>query len=123
MERARLSAYVFPGPNRGAPLSHMAFLELLKRMNAGDGKWIDPARGRTITPHGFRSTFRTWAEEVATFPHAIVEQAMGHQVGNEVERVYRRTDVLQKRRELMDAWAAYCEPPAGETVIPIRPRR
>jgi integrase len=94
----------------------MAFLELLKRMNAGDAKWIDPASGRMITPHGFRATFRTWAEEVATFPHAIVEQAMGHQVGNEVERAYRRTDVLLKRRELMAAWAAFCEPRAAEVV-------
>jgi integrase len=115
--------YVFPGQSRGAPLSNMAFLTLLKRMNAGEAKWIDPARSRPITAHGFRATFRTWAEEVATVPHAVVEQAMGHQVGNQVERAYRRTDVLDKRRELMDAWAAYCEPLAGEKVIPLRPRR
>jgi integrase len=75
-------------------------------MNAGDVKWIDPTSGRRITAHGFRATFRTWAEEVATVPHAVVEQAMGHKVGNEVERAYRRTDLLAKRRELMDAWAA-----------------
>jgi integrase len=123
MDEARLSAYVFPGQNRGAPLSSMAFLTLIKRMNAGDVKWIDPASGRSVTAHGFRATFRTWAEEVATFPHAVVEQAMGHQVGNQVERVYRRTDVLAKRRELMEAWAVYCEPRAEETVIPLRPRR
>jgi integrase len=123
MEEARLSAYVFPGQNRAAPLSSMAFLTLIKRMNAGDAKWIDPASGRAITAHGFRATFRTWAEEVATVPHAVVEQAMGHQVGSQVERAYRRTDVLAKRRELMDAWAAFCEPRARETVIPLRPRR
>ena len=62
-----------------------------------------------ITAHGFRATFRTWAEEVATFPHAVIEQAMGHQVGGKVERAYRRTDLLEKRRELMDAWARHCE--------------
>jgi integrase len=123
MEPVRFSAYVFPGQVRGAPLSNMAFLTLLKRMNAGDVKWTDPARGRPITAHGFRATFRTWAEEVATFPHAVVEQAMGHAVGNQVERAYRRTDVLAKRRELMDAWAAFCEPRAEETVIPLRPQR
>jgi integrase len=124
MDEARLSAYVFPGQVRGAPLSNMAFLTLLNRMAAGDQKgWIDPASGRRITAHGFRATFRTWAEEVATVPHAVVEQAMGHAVGNQVERAYRRTDVLAKRRELMDAWAAYCEPRAGEKVIPLRPRR
>ena len=78
-------------------LSNMALLTLLKRMNSGaDKKWIDPANGRRITAHGFRATFRTWAEEVATYPHAVIEQAMGHQVGNQVERSYRRTDVLEK---------------------------
>jgi integrase len=122
MEQARLSAYVFPGQVRGAPLSNMAFLTLLKRMNAGAQKrWIDPASGRQITAHGFRAAFRTWAEEVATVPHAVVEQAMGHAVGNQVERAYRRTDLLQKRRELMDAWAAYCEPRAqGSHTSPRR---
>ena len=123
MDEGRLSAYVFPGQVRGAPLSRMAFLTLVKQMNARDAKWIDPTRGRPTTPHGFRASFRTWAEEVATFPHAVVEQAMGHQVGNQVERAYRRTDVLDQRRELMDAWAAFCEPHEGETVIPLRPRR
>jgi integrase len=123
MDEGRLSAYVFPGQVRGAPLSRMAFLTLVKQMNARDAKWIDPTRGRPTTPHGFRASFRTWAEEVATFPHAVVEQAMGHQVGNQVERAYRRTDVLDKRRGLMDAWAAFCEPHEGETVIPLRPRR
>jgi integrase len=49
------------------------------------------------------ATFRTSAEEVATFPLAVVEQAMGHQVGNVVERAYRRTDLLDQRRPLMDA--------------------
>ena len=72
-----------------------------------------PSSGKPITAHGFRATFRTWAEEVATFPHAVVEQAMGHQVGGQVERAYRRTDVLEQRRKLMDAWAAYCEPKAA----------
>jgi integrase len=111
LQEGRVSRFIFPGQARGKPLSNMALLTLLKRMNAGaDKKWIDFASGRRITPHGFRSTFRTWAEEVATFPHAVVEQAMGHQVGTQVERAYRRTDVLEKRRQLMSAWAAYCEP-------------
>jgi integrase len=91
---------------------------LLKRMNAGaDKKWIDPASGRPITAHGFRATFRTWAEEVATVPHAVIEQAMGHQVGGQVERAYRRTDLLEKRRNLMEAWAQWCEPKADSNVI------
>ena len=112
MERARVSEFVFPGQVHGRPFSNMAFLTLLKRMNAGEKKWLDPASGKPITAHGFRATFRTWAEEVATFPHAVVEQAMGHQVGTQVERAYRRTDVLDMRRKLMDAWAQWCEPNA-----------
>ena len=80
-------------------------------------KWIDPASGSPITAHGFRATFRTWAKEVATVPHAVIEQAMGHQVGGQVERAYRRTDVLDQRRKLMEAWAQWCEPKADSNVI------
>jgi hypothetical protein len=54
---------------------------------------------------------------VATFPHAVVEQAMRHQVGTRVERAYRRTDVLEKRRELVETWAQWCEPKAAGSVI------
>jgi integrase len=123
MDEARSSAYVFPGQRWCAPLSHTALLMLLKRMNAGEKRWIDPARERPITAHGFRASFKTWAEEVATFPHAVVELAMGHQVGGAVERAYRRSVLLEQRRRLMDAWAAHCEPRAGSSVVPLRPRR
>ncbi|MFZ0601261.1 MAG: tyrosine-type recombinase/integrase, partial [Roseiarcus sp.] len=131
MEKARVSARVFPGQIKGQPLSNMAFLTLLKRMNAtpkGENpdrdskpRWHDPASGRPITAHGFRATFKTWAEEVATFPHAVIEHAMGHKVGGKVERAYTRTTLLDMRRKLMDAWAAYCEPSgADEKVTPLR---
>jgi integrase len=110
MERGRVSAFVFPGQKPFKPLSNMAMLTLLRRLNSGERRWLDPASGKLITAHGFRATFRTWAEEVATFPHAVVEQAMGPQVGTQVERAYRRTDVLDHYRKLMDAWASYCEP-------------
>jgi integrase len=113
MRLGQISRYVFPGQAYGKPLSNMALLTLLKRMNAGEKKWLDPASSRPITAHGFRATFRTWAEEVATVPHAVIEQAMGHQVGTQVERAYRRTDVLDKRRALMEAWARWCEPNAA----------
>jgi integrase len=113
MRQGQVSGYVFPGQAHGKPLSNMALLTLLKRMNSGEKKWLDPASSRPITAHGFRATFRTWAEEVATVPHAVIEQAMGHQVGTQVERAYRRTDVLDKRRALMEAWAQWCEPNAG----------
>jgi integrase len=122
MEKARISVHVFPGQRKGQPLSNMAFLTLLKRMNATpkpDAKlaWRDSASGRAITPHGFRATFKTWAEEVATFPHAAVEHAMGHKVGGKVERAYTRTPLLEMRRKLMDLWARHCEPMKGGNVI------
>src|SRR5271170_1498840 len=111
MERIKVSDYVFPGQAPGKPLSNMALLVLLKRMNSvATEKWVDAADKRPITAHGFRATFRTWAEEITGFPHAVIEEAMGHQVGNQVERAYRRTDVLEKRRELMGDWGDYCEP-------------
>jgi integrase len=111
MESIRTSEYVFPGQAPMKPLSNIALLTLLKRMNSiASEKWADATDGRPITAHGFRATFRTWAEEVTGFPHTVIEEAMGHQVGNQVERAYRRTDVLEKRRELMAAWADYCQP-------------
>lgn len=119
MEKARLSRYVFPGMGGGQPLSNMALLTLLKRMNSGTPKWLDKD-GRPITAHGFRATFRTWAEEVATVPHAVVEQAMGHQVGGKVERAYRRTDLIEKRRLLMDAWARHCDGGAGGNLLSFK---
>jgi len=111
LSKAQISPFVFPGQSGGGRLSNVTLLALLNRMNANEiTKWVDSTSGRPITAHGFRATFRTWAEEVETFPHAVIEQAMGHQVGTQVERVYRRTDVLVKRRELMDTWARFCEP-------------
>lgn len=109
----RASSYVFHGLKVGEPLSNMVMLTLMKRMEKAapaDRKWKDPIQGKRIVPHGFRSTFRVWAEETTAFPHAVVEEAMGHTIGSEAERAYRRTDVLEKRRELMEAWAAYCDP-------------
>jgi integrase len=110
LERGKIGEHAFPGA-RGKPLSNMAMLTLLRRMNATDGGiWKDDQTGRPIVVHGFRATFRTWAEENAKFPHAIVEDAMGHAVGNVAERAYRRTDMLEARRGLMTAWAQWCEP-------------
>ena len=117
LEAVRVSRFVFPSAT-GKPLSNMAMLVLLKRMNSGETKWIDPASdGKAIVPHGFRATFRTWCEEVARFPHAVVEEAMGHVVGTSVERAYRRTDVLEQRRLLMEQWATHCEPRSADNVL------
>jgi integrase len=117
MSEMRTSDFVFPAHRAGRPLSNMAMLSVLKRMNSGaTPRWIDPTSKRAITAHGFRATFRTWAEETTGFPHPVVEEAMGHQIGTQVERAYRRTDVLAKRRELMAAWARTCEASANGRV-------
>jgi integrase len=92
------SEFVFEGGKQGKPLSNMAMLELLKRMERTD-----------ITVHGFRSTFRDWAAEHTTFPSEVCEMALAHAVGNAVERAYRRGDLFNKRTKLMQQWAQFCE--------------
>jgi integrase len=104
MLRVRQNDYVFPGV-RGGKLPNAAQLKLLQRMGRGD-----------LTAHGFRSTFRDWAAECTTFSNEVVEMALAHAIGNKVESAYRRGDLLEKRRKLMDAWAAYCEQPTGQVV-------
>lgn len=125
LSETRTSEIVFPSATRSKagerPLSNMALLTLLKRMQSS-ADWIDPTSGRPITAHGFRATFRTWAEETTGFAHAVIEEAMGHRVGTEVERAYRRTDVLERRRELMAAWANHCEPTSGSNVVTLSAR-
>jgi integrase len=89
--------YVFPGMIAGRPLSNMALLAVLRRMGR-DG----------CTVHGFRSTFRDWAAEQTDFPAEVVELALAHAIGDKVEAAYRRGELLEKRRALATAWAAYC---------------
>jgi hypothetical protein len=62
------------------------------------------------TVHGFRSSFRDWAGNETHFARELAEVALAQTVGDETEQAYRRSDALEKRRQLMDAWAAYCEP-------------
>jgi integrase len=97
----RENDYVFPGA-RGAGLSNMSFLMLLRRMGRGD-----------LTAHGFRSTFRDWAAERTSFPREFAEQALAHTLPDKVEAAYRRSDLFEKRRRLMEAWARFCSPPAS----------
>jgi integrase len=61
-----------------------------------------------FVPHGFRSTFRDWAAETTAYPNHVVEMALAHTIQNKVESAYRRGDLFEKRRRLMDDWAAYC---------------
>ena len=101
--------FVFPGGKAGKPLSNMAFLMLLRRMDRGD-----------LTAHGFRATFKTWASERTSFQNEIVEAALAHIVGSKVEQAYRRGDMFEKRRRLMDAWAEFCGKPVSQSaVVPL----
>jgi integrase len=112
MAAIRCSEYVFPGAQVGRPLSNMALLMTLRRMGRSD-----------LTAHGFRSTICDWAAEQTNFPREVAEMALAHAVGDKVEAAYRRGDLFQKRRRLMDAWAAYCaSSPKGASIVPIRRR-
>jgi integrase len=75
-----------------------------------------------VTVHGFRSTFRTWAEERTNYSREVAEQALAHSIGTAVERAYRRTDLFEKRRRLMDEWASFCcvSPAVSSDLVPIR---
>ena len=103
------SAPVFPGPRRALPMSNMTMLMLLRRMTRND-----------LTVHGFRSTFSDWAAERTAYPREVVEMALAHAVENKVEAAYRRGDLFEKRRKLMETWAGCCVASASGTVISIR---
>lgn len=92
----RAANTVFVG-NKGQPLSNMAMSMLLRRMGYD-----------AITVHGFRSTFRDWAGETTAFSREDVEVALAHTVASRTERAYRRGTALEKRREIMKAWASFC---------------
>ena len=94
--QAMASEYVFEGQKRHQPLSNMSMLMLLRRMGRND-----------CTVHGFRSTFRDWASEVANAPREVAEAALAHQVGSDVERAYARSDLLTQRRVLMAKWSEW----------------
>jgi len=63
-----------------------------------------------VTVHGFRSAFRDWAGNETHFAREVAEAALAHVIGDKAEQAYRRSDALEKRRALMEAWAAWCEP-------------
>jgi integrase len=91
------SGPVFPGTHGDKPLSNMALLMALRRMNRAD-----------LTTHGFRSSFRDWVAETTDFPGELAEAALAHAVGDRVVAAYLRGDLFEKRRKLMEEWGAYC---------------
>lgn len=105
MHERRCGDFVFSGANPSTPLCSTTFQTLLRRMKIMDA-----------TPHGFRSSFRDWCGDKTAFPREVVEQCLSHSL-NAVEAAYRRATALEKRRKVMDAWAAYLERPAGVNVV------
>lgn len=88
---------VFPGGRQDGLLSDMAMLKVLQRMGRSD-----------VTVHGFRSAFRDWAAELTQHPEAIAEMCLAHTVGSAVENAYRRSDLFNRRKDLMEDWSNWC---------------
>lgn len=98
-------SFAFPGQKRGKGLSNMAMAQLLKRIGHGD-----------VTVHGFRSSFRDWAAERSGMPREIAELSLAHDVGNAVERAYRRSDLIEQRKILLERWAQFTNQTLGMVV-------
>jgi integrase len=109
LEKLKTGEFVFPGQARNKPLSSMAMEMILRRMKIQDA-----------TVHGFRSSFRDWAGNASNFPRELIETALAHVIGDKAEQAYRRSDALEKRRKLMNAWAAYCMAPERGKVVAFR---
>lgn len=109
MQQVRKGDFVFPGRDSGSSVNSAGLFHTLRRL------WPD------ITVHGFRSTFRDWAAERTAYPAEVAEMALAHSVGSAVEQAYRRSDLFDRRRRLMDDWARYCAAPAttGAKVVAI----
>jgi integrase len=105
------AGFIFPGGRRGRGLSNMAMLNLLQKRI-----------GRPhVTVHGFRSSFRDWTAERTSFSSEVAEMALAHVVDDKVEAAYRRGDLLEKRHQLAEAWARYCDSPVPSAqIVPIR---
>jgi integrase len=105
----RSGDFVFPGQRRDKPLSNMAMEMMLRRMKI-----------ENATVHGFRSSFRDWAGNETGYPRELIETALAHAIGDKAEQAYRRSDALEKRRNLMEAWANYCEPKRTTNIVRMR---
>jgi integrase len=98
METIKSGPFVFPGRNLSESLSDDILRALMRWLNA-----------RPATPHGFRSSFRDWVGERTSYPPELAEHALAHRIGDAVEQAYRRGDALERRREMMEAWAKFCQ--------------
>jgi integrase len=115
---------IFPSPRMGE-MSDATLSAVMKRMHqaevdAGGRGFLDPASRRPAVPHGLRSTFRDWTAERTDYPRDMAEIALAHEVGNDVERAYRRGDMLERRRQMMEDWASFLGgSPKHEAVLPL----
>lgn len=103
--------YVFPSPKNGQ-MSDMTISAVMRRIQAAEEKegrpgFLDPRSRRPAVPHGLRSSFRDWAAERTDYPSDMAEMALAHNVGSDVERAYRRSDMVEKRRAMMEEWARF----------------
>ncbi|MCA3361571.1 MAG: integrase family protein [Roseomonas sp.] len=115
-------SWIFPNASRTGPFSDVALLAVIRRMNEGkDGpKWVDPS-GRPVVPHGWRATFRTWADDCHPGERDAAEKALAHEDANKVAGRYRRSDLFERRIGLMEAWGQHCTKPAAPVVsLPAR---
>jgi integrase len=117
--------YVFPA-ERGGMLSDMALAAVMRRMQeaeerAGRPGYLDPVNKRAAVPHGLRATFRQWVAERG-YPRDMAELALAHRLGDETERAYQRSDMLERRRSMMAEWAAFLRgnAEAAEKVVRLR---
>jgi integrase len=102
LTRIEGNPYLFPGARYGKPLSNMAMLQFMRGMGYG----VKGEHGNYV-PHGFRSSFRDWSGEVSSFPRDVAEMALAHAIKDKVEAAYRRGDLFDKRRLMMEAWSKY----------------
>ena len=122
LPRIKGSSLLFPGIRKGRPISNMAMLMTLRRMDEKDledgGKGWRDSNDRVITAHGFRSTFRDWAAECTHHAREVCEMALAHVVANGAEAAYWRSDLLEKRRSLMTEWANFVTLNVNGSAIP-----
>jgi integrase len=109
--------FIFVGSEEGTSISGAAMSELLKGM-----RLASTTPGKLATVHGMRSTFRDWAGDHSAFPREVIEAALAHKIPDKAEASYRRSDALEKRRKLMEAWSSYLARPKAVTgaVVPMR---
>jgi integrase len=111
---------VFPAA-RGGALSDQALAHVIDRMQGDPPRWTDRT-GAPIVPHGFRSSFREYAEEAARAPRSVSEAALAHVNADRVEAAYMRSDLFELRRELMARWGEYCTAPNAGNVVTLARR-